>query len=263
MSTAIAEPEIIYPDSDGQPMADNTLQWEWIVIVKENLEILFADDPNVFVAGDNLIYPVEGKPATCAAPDVYVAFGRPKGYRGSYKVWKEDNVFPQVVFEVLSPNNTKDEMSRKRTFYEKYGADEYYVLDPDRIKLEGHVRGTRGLVAVPKMDGFISPKLGISFHLLKDDIEVRFPAGDRFLTMVEYSREASIARKRLSKAEFRAEQEALRAEKELHRAEQEKQRAEQEKQRAEQERQRAEQEKQRAEQLAAKLRTLGIDPNSI
>jgi Uma2 family endonuclease len=287
MSPAIVEPEIVYPDSDGQPMADNTLQWEWIVIVKENLEILYADDPDVFVAGDNLIYPVEGKPAICAAPDVYVAFGRPKGHRGSYKVWKEDGIFPQVVFEVLSPNNTKDEMSRKRTFYEKYGADEFYVLDPERITLAGYIRGTRGLVAVPKMDGFTSPKLGISFHLLPDDIEVRFPAGDRFLTMVEFSREAA---KRLSRAEFRAEQAALRAEKETQlaeqekqradeaarraeqekqraeqekqRAEQEKQRAEQEKQRAEQEKQRAEQEKQRAEQLAAKLRSLGIDPDA-
>ena len=39
--------------------------------------------------------------------------------------------------------------------------------------------------------------------------------------------------------------------------------AEQEKQRAEQEKQRAEQEKQRAEKLAAKLRDLGIDPDSL
>ncbi|MDY7004286.1 MAG: Uma2 family endonuclease [Cyanobacteriota bacterium] len=46
-------------------------------------------------------------------------------------------------------------------------------------------------------------------------------------------------------------------------AEQEKQRAEQEKQRAEQEKQRAEQEKQRAEKLAAKLRDLGVDPDSL
>ena len=32
-------PEIIYPDSDGQPMADNTKQFRWIVTIKENLEI--------------------------------------------------------------------------------------------------------------------------------------------------------------------------------------------------------------------------------
>ncbi|MGF1498092.1 MAG: Uma2 family endonuclease [Elainellaceae cyanobacterium] len=44
---------------------------------------------------------------------------------------------------------------------------------------------------------------------------------------------------------------------------QERQRAEQERQRAEQERQRAEQERQRAEQLAARLRELGVDPDTL
>ena len=249
MSTAIAEPEIVYSDSDGQPMADNTLQWEWIVLVKENLEFLFADDPNVFVAGDNLIYPLEGKPAICVAPDVYVAFGRPKGHRGSYKVWKEDGIFPQVVFEVLSPNNTKDEMKRKLAFYEKHGADEYYVLDPDRIRVEGYVRGSKGLVAVREMNGFKSPQLGITFHLRRDDIEVRFPDGNRFMTTVEYTRDAAESRRQLSKAVFRAEQEALRAEKEL--------------QRAEEEKRRTEEEKRRADALAAKLRALGIDPDAV
>jgi hypothetical protein len=34
--------EIIYPDRDGEPMADNTKQFRWIVTIKENLEILFA-----------------------------------------------------------------------------------------------------------------------------------------------------------------------------------------------------------------------------
>nr|WP_219730039.1 hypothetical protein [Sodalinema gerasimenkoae] len=35
-------------------MADNTLQFRWIVIIKENLDLIFADDPDVFVAGDLL-----------------------------------------------------------------------------------------------------------------------------------------------------------------------------------------------------------------
>ncbi|MGC1310468.1 MAG: hypothetical protein WA885_24825 [Phormidesmis sp.] len=51
-----------YPDSDGQPMADNTQQFRWIMVIKENLERLFASDPDVFVAGDLLWYPVEGEP---------------------------------------------------------------------------------------------------------------------------------------------------------------------------------------------------------
>jgi Uma2 family endonuclease len=48
-----------------------------------------------------------------------------------------------------------------------------------------------------------------------------------------------------------------------HRAEQERHRAEQERHRAEQEQERAEQERQRAERLAEKLRSLGIDPESV
>ncbi len=50
--------DLLFPDSDGQPMADNTEQYEWIVKIKENLEIIFADDPRVFIAGDLLWYPL-------------------------------------------------------------------------------------------------------------------------------------------------------------------------------------------------------------
>ncbi|GET39739.1 protein of unknown function DUF820 [Microseira wollei NIES-4236] len=71
--------EIIYPDSDGQPIADNTKQFRPIVTIKENLEILFANVDNVFVAGDLLWYPVEGNNKIRTAPDAMVVFGRPKG----------------------------------------------------------------------------------------------------------------------------------------------------------------------------------------
>jgi len=67
-----SKPEVIYPDSDGKPMADNTKQFRWIVTIKENLEWLFADDPNVFVAGDLLWYPIKGNNKTCQAPDAMV-----------------------------------------------------------------------------------------------------------------------------------------------------------------------------------------------
>ena len=69
-----AQPELVYPESDGQPMADNTKQFRWIVSIKEGLECLFQDDSNVFVAGELLWYPVEGDNVTRAAPDAMVAF---------------------------------------------------------------------------------------------------------------------------------------------------------------------------------------------
>ena len=83
------QPEkVLYPDCDGQPMSDNTLQFAWIVKLKEGCEALFKDNPTVFVAGDLLWYPVEGNNKTRRAPDAMVVFGRPKGYRGSYQQWR-------------------------------------------------------------------------------------------------------------------------------------------------------------------------------
>src|SRR5438045_2562323 len=92
---------IEYPDSDGEPIAENTLQYEWIVTLKGNIEAIFANDRDVFVAGDLLWYPVEGDPTTRTATDVLVAFGRPKGRRGSYMQWVENGIPPHVVMEVL------------------------------------------------------------------------------------------------------------------------------------------------------------------
>lgn len=46
--------DILFPCSDGKPMADNTEQYEWIVKIKENLEILFAHISTVFIGGDLL-----------------------------------------------------------------------------------------------------------------------------------------------------------------------------------------------------------------
>ncbi len=105
--------EFVYPESDGKPMAENTLQFQWIVTIKEGLARAFAARPDIFVAGDLLWYPVEGRPDICAAPDAMVAIGRPQGYRGCYKQWEEEGIGPQVVFEVLSPNNRFGEMFRK------------------------------------------------------------------------------------------------------------------------------------------------------
>jgi len=47
-----------------------------------------------------------------------VAFGRPKGDRGSYQQWKE-GIAPQVVFEVRSPGNSQTEMDKKLVFYDR------------------------------------------------------------------------------------------------------------------------------------------------
>ncbi len=217
-----------YPDSDGMPIAENTLQFEWIVVLKENLDVLLPD----FVAGDLLWYPVEGDNRTRVAPDVLVALGRPKGYRGSYKQWEEGGQPPQVVFEVLSPGNRLGELYSKYQFYDRFGVDEYYTIDPERNALAVQVRRDGHLVDVLDVDGFVSPLLGIRVVYQDEALLIYAPNGERFLSFRALKDRAEAAEARLQDAEAQlqtAEARALSAEA-------------------------------RAEALAARLRALGLEP---
>jgi Uma2 family endonuclease len=207
--TTRQEPTIHYPESDGQPMADNTRQFRWIVLIKENLETLFQAREDVFVAGDLLWYPVEGHPEICRAPDAMVVFGRPKGDRGSYKQWDEAGIAPQVVFEVRSPGNTFKELADKLLFYEHHGVEEYYLYDPDAEppELTGFQRQGEQLSTIDELHGWVSPRLGIRFDTSGEELRI-----------------------------FRPDNEPFRSHQEL---------------------------EQRTAQMAAKLRELGIDPDTL
>ena len=191
--TLALDRQIIYPDSDGQPMADNTEQFQWIVLLKENLECLFAKDPDVFVGGDLLWYPVESHPEVRVAPDVMVALGRVKGKRGSYRQWQENNQPPQVVFEILSPGNTMKEMVKKLKFYDHYGVEEYYIYNPETNDLAGFQRQNDELTIIEQITDWVSPRLGIRFELTPETLAVYYPDGRRFLTTVELAARAERA----------------------------------------------------------------------
>ena len=169
MSATVTPPPkafVHYPDNDGKPMADNTIQFRWIMMLYTHLAAQYRDDANTFVAGDHLIYPTEGENKLRQAPDVFVAFGRPKGDRGSYRVWEEGGIFPQVIFEVWSPNNRYTEMQDKFTFYEKHGAEEYYILYPEfPMHAEAFRREGEKLVRVEPVHGYVSPRTGLRFAL--------------------------------------------------------------------------------------------------
>ncbi len=199
-------PKVVYPDDDGLPVADNTLQFEWIVTIKQGVDAVFLDQADVFVAGNLLWYPVEGDPKTRSAPDVMVAFGRPKGYRGSYKQWEEEGIPPQVVFEVLSPGNRVEEMLRKFRFYEQYGVEEYYLFNPDAVELTGWIRRGSSFEEIPGINGWTSPRLGVQFQLTDEDLVILGPDGRRFLTYVEIFKERDQRERQRDEAERQREQ---------------------------------------------------------
>ena len=185
MVSQISKPEIVYPDSDGKPMADNTKQFELIVEIKKGLDLLYINEPNVFIAGDLFWYPIQGQPKIVTAPDVMVVFGRPKGDRGSYKQWQEENIAPQVVFEILSPSNDRLEMSRKLLFFERHKVEEYYLYDPETNFLDIWIRTSEGLEPIAQFDGWTSPRLGVRFDISTGRLQLYKPDGSKFYSYIE------------------------------------------------------------------------------
>lgn len=272
MKTSIAreiDDALLYPDDDGEPMSDNTVQFRWICTIVEGLQFLFRDRPDVFVAGNLLWYAQEGAPEVRTAPDAMVVLGRPKGERGSYMQWREAGVPPSVVFEVRSPGNRDPEMERKFRFYDERGVEEYYFFDPDSRTLQGWLRRDGRLEEIEEMRGWVSPRLGIRFEPEgPEGLTIRHPDGSPFSTPLEAREEALEERRRKLEERRQKVAERRRAEAAEAEAQAERERAEAEARRAEAERRRAEAAEEsaraarlRAEELEARLRELEKRPD--
>ncbi|MCU0546703.1 MAG: Uma2 family endonuclease [Oscillatoriaceae cyanobacterium Prado104] len=198
-------PQIIYPEDDGNPMSENTKQFQLIMKIQGGIDALFKDNENVFVAGDLLWYPIEKDDKTRQAPDTMVVFGRPKGDRGSYQQWLEDNIAPQVVFEILSPGNRMGALFKLFNFYQDYGVEEYYVYSPEDNELIGWLRSDGKLNYIELMEGWVSPRLQTRFETASGELEIYQPDGQKFLSYVELSRQKELAQQQMELAQQKAD----------------------------------------------------------
>ncbi|WP_337176467.1 Uma2 family endonuclease [Paludisphaera sp.] len=225
-----------FPDGDGEPMADNQTQYKWMVTIAEGLDDLFRDRLDVLVACDLLWYFDPTNPRRCVAPDVFVAFGRPRALRHSYKEWLEGHA-PQVVFEIHSPSNTPAEMDRKLKLYDDRGVEEYYYYFPEEAagRLDGWLCGPSGLEPIASTDGWTSPRLGVTFETPPADnaLVLRRPDGEAFQHVQEIMEDRRAAR-RLARLERRRRKRAEELAREA---------------------------SERAERYAAILRQMGVEPD--
>ena len=135
--------EVDYPSYDGIPFADNTDQMEAIADTFHMLLAYFFERDDVFVATNLLVYYREGDNKTRITPDVMVAVGRPKGYRGSYKIWEEGHHPPNWVLEVASEESVEVDVEEKPGTYAGIGVREYWQFDPTGGLLNPRLQGRR------------------------------------------------------------------------------------------------------------------------
>ena len=120
---------IKYPDSDGEPMAENDYQLTAMMDVIPTLRERFDARDDVYAGGDMLIYYHMNDNETRVAPDVFVVFGTTKEKRNSWIVWREGKA-PDIVMELASGSTWRRDMREKRDIYSEMGVVEYWRFDP-------------------------------------------------------------------------------------------------------------------------------------
>ncbi len=141
-TTTPADPQIVYPESDGKPMAETDVHIDALIYLREALRDHFRETPQVYVAGNLLLYYEEGNPSACVAPDVFVVTGVAKHERRTYRLWEEGHA-PTVVFEITSRGTRLEDLGNKRALYAMLGIHEYYLYDPLSEYLQPPLRGYR------------------------------------------------------------------------------------------------------------------------
>ena len=123
-----ATSEIIYPSSDGEPLAETQQHVLAILMALALLRLYLQEQPAVVFA-DQFLYYIEGNPRARVAPDVMVVFDIEKRLYANYKIW-EGQQTPAIIFEVTSAGTKETDWNFKKTLYEQLGVTEYWLFDP-------------------------------------------------------------------------------------------------------------------------------------
>ena len=210
---------IIYPHTDGEPMAVNDYHRQTIIWTLQALEAHYAKNPDVYVSGDIFVYYREGDPRKSIAPDVLVSFGINKKPRFSYKTWEEGKA-PDFVMEFSSKGTYEKDLGEKKDIYASLEIPDYFLFDAEGVYLPSPLMGFTlvdgAYTAIsPDDDGSIrSSVLGLDFRMQGPEIRIFDPVANEWVqTLAEQAAtRAENAEARAETAETRAEQETTRAE---------------------------------------------------
>ena len=125
-----AAPTLVYPESDGEPMAETGRHVRLLLDMIETIDRLFRDVPDVHVCGNMFLYYEEGNPRKVLSPDVFMVRGVSKKELRTYKTW-EQQPYLDFVLELASPSTYAKDFNEKKTIYEQIlRVKEYYIYDP-------------------------------------------------------------------------------------------------------------------------------------
>ena len=125
-----AAPTVVYPESDGKPMAETEYHRDIMIDFIQMLKHHFRDVNDAYVSGNLMMYYEEGNIRKSVSPDVFVVFGVSKKRRRTYRTWEEGHT-PDFVLEVASKSTYRQDLTHKKELYASIlGVREYYIYDP-------------------------------------------------------------------------------------------------------------------------------------
>ena len=210
------DPNIFYPDSDDEPMAENDHQRRVLIDISETLIQHFSDRQDVYVSADIFVYYEMNNPDRKVAPDVLVSFGVEDRERLSYFVWR-DGKPPDFVLEVASPSTWHRDANEKRDIYAAMGVTEYWRFDPNRGQIFRRVligerlneSGEYEPITISESEGTLtgySAVLGLDLFAQDGALRMYDPASQTWLRNFREEIEARrIAEERAETAEDRAQ----------------------------------------------------------
>jgi len=261
MTTLDILPEVTCPPTDlwsDEPPLESDLHLQQIIILLSCLELLWQERNDYYASGNLTIYYNEEqlKKRDFCGPDFFVVLDTEKRPRKSWVVWGEQGKYPNVIIEILSDSTANIDRTKKKILYQNtFRTPNYFWFDPNTLELQGFrlIEGQYQAIAANEQGYLWSEQLGLYLGIF--DRKLRYFTVDGQL--VPTPQEAELEQ-RQAKERILLEKERILLEKEQ--ALLEKERILLEKEQALLEK---EQERQAKEKLAAKLRELGINPQTI
>ncbi|MFB8791570.1 MAG: Uma2 family endonuclease [Potamolinea sp.] len=239
--------DVIFPPGDlysDEPPLESELHLRQIILLFKCLEWLWRDRNDFYAAGNLTIYysPRQLKSEDFRGPDFFVVLETDRKTRKSWVVWEEEGKYPNVILEIISPSTANTDKDFKKKLYQStFRTPDYFWFDPETQEFAGFhlLDGDYQPIKANPQGLLWSQQLGLYVGIYQGLLRFFTPE----LELVPTPEEAA---------------DAERQEKELALTI-----AQQETQRADAERQEKELALTRAEKLAAKLRELNIDPDTI
>ncbi|MEH2364566.1 Uma2 family endonuclease [Nostoc sp.] len=142
-STEDISQDVIFPPGDlysDEPPWETELHMRQLILLLECLKWLWRDRNDFYATGNLTIYycTQQLKSRHLSSPDFFVVLETERKIRKSWVVWEEYGKYPHVVVEIMSESTAQtDKGIKKKIYQDTFRAPDYFWFDPYTLEFAG------------------------------------------------------------------------------------------------------------------------------